>query len=221
MVRIICFDLSTLDDGTWQKLLEQASPERKHRAQQCRKEETARQCILSEALLRYGLFMQYGAVPSFTVDCTEGGKPVAPEFPAFQFNLSHCGNWVVFAWSDKPVGIDVQRCVEEKPTLVRRHFTRLEQEYVFAGQEAAERARRFCEIWTAKESWLKYLGTGLTVDLRSFDVLDGSLPVRFHRSELSGRYTLCICSPYPCVSLEQLAVTDLLCACFPDLESRA
>ena len=209
MVRVVCFDLSALDEGTWRKLLEQASPERRHRAQQCRKEETARQCILSEVLLRYGLSRQFGAVPRYTVTFAEGGKPMVSEFPAFQFNMSHCGNWCVFAWSDKPVGTDVQRCEEEKTALVRRHFTRSEQEYVFAGQDPAERAKRFCKIWTAKESWLKYLGIGLTTDLQSLDTPDGSLPVQFHWSELPDGYTLCICSPCEEVSLEQLKYAAL------------
>ena len=221
MVRVICFDLSTLDEENWQNMLKCASPERKHRAQQCRKEETAKQCILSEVLLHYGLSRQYGDVPNCTVCRTEAGKPMISELPDFQFNLSHCGRWVAFAWSDRPVGIDVQISKNEKPALVRRHFTQREQAYVFDGQDTAERAGRFCKIWTAKESWLKCLGTGLTADLRSFDTLDGSLPVHFHWSELPGGYTLCSCGSYQEVFLEQIELSDLSDVCFPDLERRA
>lgn len=221
MVRAVCFDLSGLDDASWRTLLEAASPGRKERANRCRKEETARQCIVAEVLLRYGLSRQYGAIPAYTLTIGESGKPMIPELPEFQFNLSHCGSWVVFAWSEQPVGIDVQRCSGERPALVRRHFTQREQDYISSGENASERTARFCRIWTAKESWLKYLGTGLTVDLRSFDTMDDNLPMRFHRAELPGGYTLCACSPCERFFVEQLAVWDLPGLPCPDREKRA
>lgn len=95
------------------------------------------------------------------------GKPFLVN-GGYHFNLSHTDGALVFAESDGPVGVDVegQRKFEER--LVRRFFTVEEAEYVLSGDSNT----RFFEVWTRKEAFLKYTGTGITVPLNSVDVLD-------------------------------------------------
>ena len=57
----------------------------------------------------------------------ENGKPSFKEYPDFQFNLSHSGDYVVGVFSDEKVGIDIQEMRTKERTIARRFFTRAEQ----------------------------------------------------------------------------------------------
>lgn len=187
MIRVICADLSGLSDGDYRRLYEKATPERRARADRYIRREDALRCVAADALLRYAL----GGV-GYTAEKREGGKPWLPEHPDFHFNLSHAGRWVVLACGDSEVGVDVEelRPGTDTEAIARRFFTPEEQRYVL---EAADPLKRFFEVWTAKESYLKYLGTGLRGGLGSFSVLS-ELPVRLHRRILNDGSPLCLCT---------------------------
>ena len=169
MIRIGYVDIAPLDDGQYRKLYAQATPERQHRADRYLRSEDRQRCIVAGALLRYALKNKNCAEPSRTPE----GKPYIPGREDFHFNLSHSGRWVAIAWGDCPVGVDVETLDmnEGKEQLARRFFSDDEQAYLFAaGTE--DRGLRFFEIWTKKESYLKYQGTGINRPLNSFSVLN-------------------------------------------------
>ena len=141
-------------------LFEKASAERQNRADRCRRREDALRCLVSESLLRYAAREQ-AALHAFAVEYDTYGKPRIRGREDLHFNISHSGSWVVLAWSSGEVGIDVEvfRPDDQKKAVARRYFTQVEQQYVFREETGWD--RRFYEIWTAKESYLKYLGTGL------------------------------------------------------------
>jgi hypothetical protein len=58
---------------------------------------------------------------------------------------------------------------DSKLRLAKRFFHPEEQDYLF-GATTNEQATRFFDIWTKKESYLKYQGTGIDRDLGSFSV---------------------------------------------------
>ena len=147
-------------------------------------------CVVADALIRYG-----AGRGDITVARERGGKPYIPDMPDFFFNLSHSGRWAAICWGGTPVGIDVEkiRMDAAKEALARRYFTKGEQDLIFSAQ-GESRAREFFRIWTAKESYLKYLGVGLTRPLNSFCVVpDGTpLDVRFTSTFLEDHcLTLC------------------------------
>lgn len=90
------------------------------------------------------------------------GKPVLdPPFAHVQFNLSHCRDVALVALAANPVGIDIERS-DRAPDLLGCEETFCHPEEIAAlptGQD--DRATLLLEIWTAKESALKALGTGL------------------------------------------------------------
>lgn len=92
------------------------------------------------------------------------GKPYLPGGPFF--NLSHAGRYAVLAVGDAPVGIDVeqQRKDEHCAALAAVAFHPAEQAY-YARHASVQ---TFFDIWTLKESYLKLLGTGLSLEPSSF-----------------------------------------------------
>ena len=53
---------------------------------------------------------------------------------------------------------------------------------------------RFYEIWTKKESFLKYTGKGLHADLRAFSVLAPESDIRYFYRTLATDYSLSLCT---------------------------
>lgn len=98
-------------------------------------------------------------------------------------SLSHCGEQGLVALADAPLalGADLERVEARSAAFVRDYFTATEQRWLAAaalagGAEAL--AERATLLWSAKESALKALRTGLRRDTRSVEVVvPPALPV--------------------------------------------
>ncbi|MBE6914792.1 MAG: 4'-phosphopantetheinyl transferase superfamily protein [Ruminococcaceae bacterium] len=125
----------------------------------------------------------------------EGGKPYFPEAPELCFSVSHSGDYWVCAFSSVPVGIDLQ---QHRPC----NIPRLSQRFFHPEEDAFLYARGYAEpdffsVWTAKESWVKRTGTGLSIGLDSFSVVSPpSSPVLQYLPAPAG-YTMCLCTDLP------------------------
>ena len=187
--------LSDLDQGVCQRLYGKASPQRQQRASRYLHQEDALRCIVADGLLRYVLRQTLGT-DQVELAVTPAGKPYLPGHEDIHFNLSHSGRWVFLAWGDRPVGIDVETVSmnERKEQLARRFFSADEQAYLFTVR-GQERALRFFRIWTKKESYLKYLGTGIDRPLDSFSVLEPLSAEFFTQTLEDAVWTLCAEDP--------------------------
>lgn len=133
------------------------------------------------AALRHVLGSYLG-IPAIEVplSVTGQGKPVLlPPWQDVHFNLSHCDELALIAISPEgPLGIDVE------PLHRASGLPECESTFCHAEELAAlptdpvTRARRLLEIWTAKEAFLKAVGTGLLLppELTRID-LDGETPI--------------------------------------------
>jgi 4'-phosphopantetheinyl transferase len=105
---------------------------------------------------------------------SEHGKPsiIASdrEPRSITFNLSHTRGLVACAVAGGArIGVDVER-VRPMPDLLdiaRRHFARSEARSL-EGMTSPDRERRFAELWTLKESYVKAIGDGLAAPLDTF-----------------------------------------------------
>ncbi|MBQ3392116.1 MAG: 4'-phosphopantetheinyl transferase superfamily protein [Lachnospiraceae bacterium] len=100
------------------------------------------------------------------------GKPAAAGLPGFHFNISHSGGIGVCALSDRPVGADLQRIPKDPGRCLRiaRHFyseTEVRALEALSGR-SEDLCALFCRLWTARESFVKCTGEGLSRDFRSF-----------------------------------------------------
>lgn len=90
---------------------------------------------------------------------TPAGKPVLSGIPG-HVGASHSGPTLVLAHADRPVGVDVERRLRERPwvALAERFFWPDEATRVAA---AADPGDTFLRLWVAKEALLKTLGVGI------------------------------------------------------------
>lgn len=98
------------------------------------------------------------------------GKPSIEGCPDFHFNLSHSGKCVALVYGECSVGIDVEEVRSVERRVAQRCYSAEENEYVYSDEMLS--SERFFEIWTMKESYLKYTGQGISIPLNTirFDV---------------------------------------------------
>jgi len=90
------------------------------------------------------------------------------------FSLSHSGGLALVAvCAEGDVGVDVEavRAIADAPALAAQYFSPERARHI-AGAPPARRDLRFLRTWTAMEAVLKADGSGLTDDLRGFELRD-------------------------------------------------
>ena len=101
------------------------------------------------------------------------GKPILLQPKNVEFSISHSDYLAVCAISDKPVGIDVERLRSYDENLVKRFFTKFDNEYLNE-QSLKDKAKKFTEMWTYKEAVSKMLDHPLVQVLQWIDFCEYS-----------------------------------------------
>ena len=128
--------------------------------------------LCAEMLLKYA-WIESGRNPEKLIFLyNEYGKPYIQNDQNFYFNVSHSGKWVVIAYTKSSVGIDIEQVKENQYqySIMEDFFCEKEKQYIQNATSKKEFDSRFIQIWTIKESYLKFLGTGLYTELNSFDI---------------------------------------------------
>lgn len=110
------------------------------------------------------------------VEQEENGKPRLRDWSGVHFSISHSGNIWSCAVGDGPLGLDLQKQYEKNGEKLARRFFHPEE---IAWMEI-HGFGQFSRIWTYKESYVKYTGTGLREGLDYFSVIPG---IRAERQE--------------------------------------
>jgi 4'-phosphopantetheinyl transferase len=207
MVKI--FGIKTLEEKTFQ-LLEhdfmQFIPDDFGRFRKKFRNNTAMQhSLLGELLVKMVLTINFQLSKEELVFAySDHNKPFLIQRPNLHYNISHSGEWVVAAFSELPVGVDIEKVKKANLTVADRFFSTEEKSFI-QNMEAAERDEWFFNFWTVKESYLKAIGTGLTKPLSSFSVyfedeiiqLNDSgkiVDVNIRQVNLEGGYKLSVCA---------------------------
>jgi len=130
-------------------------------------------------------------------------KPYIENNPVY-FNLSHSSATAVLVISEElPVGIDVEfvdRKIEVEP-LGKTVFTTSEMKRI-KNAKGEEARQLFFQFWTAKEAYLKMLGTGLSLSPKK-------LELRFENNKPIS----CSSNGYPSAELRYVMLPDSLAIC--------
>lgn len=162
--------------------------------------------MLAEILLKYFLVTGYGMKMSdIAFGYEEYGKPyLLTGGENLYFNLSHSGSWVVCGIGTSRIGIDVEEGIKDTISIVKRVLSQNEYaEWKLLPQEVQK--DKFYQIWTLKESYVKYIGKGLGIPFESLSFRingkDVSLEVKgemenscsFFTNTLEAGYRVALC----------------------------
>lgn len=173
MFEIIIFKIETeLAQHELESLMDFISLNKQKRIKQLHSIQNVRNSLLGDALARTMICRVTGLSNEqleFTTNAY--GKPLFVNNPNIHFNISHSGNFITCALDDEPVGIDIERIRPIELRIAERFFLAEEKKYVME----KDSNNRFFEVWTKKESRIKWEGKGLN-RLRSFCVFNKNEP---------------------------------------------
>jgi 4'-phosphopantetheinyl transferase len=150
--------------------------------------------------------------PSFRTE--KYGKAYISNYENIYFNLSHSGSIVSCAISDMEVGVDVEYIDTEIDLNIAKHyFYNEEYENIMASECPAD---EFFKYWVLKESYMKYTGLGMNLELDSFEIIIGD-KIRLKNDEKNltfnlfdiGNYKIGIVGHYDVSDLTEFNVDEL------------
>ncbi|UVT94204.1 4'-phosphopantetheinyl transferase superfamily protein [Streptococcus mutans] len=121
--------------------------------------------LLGHLLSRYAIVQEYALTnKEIQIRRHAYGKPYIKDYSQIHYNISHSGEWVVVAIGKSPIGIDVENRREDWDLIGERVFSESEKYW------SQNSYKRKAILWTIKEAYVKYLGTGLSKSLNSFSI---------------------------------------------------
>ena len=184
MLEVLSMEIEQeIPENTLSRLMALVSPGRRERIDRLHNKRKAVSMLMGEVIARKAISKRAG-LQNHTLEFSlnQYGKPLLLNTPNLHFNISHSGNLVVCALDNKPVGVDVEihksvnseaafsRCEHSFLKIARRFFRHDENEFIVA--DMGRSIERFYEIWTMKESYVKWEGRGMSTSFDSFSVLD-------------------------------------------------
>lgn len=157
--------------------LQMMSPEERQQHRRFHFAKDSRRYLVTRLLVRSVLSRYLPLAPG---DCSfesgAFGRPslVNPQpWPArLDFNLSHTDRLVVLALARaRQLGVDVEDTRRYAPLEVAHNYFSPGEVLELARLPVEGRARRFWELWTFKESYIKARGRGLSIPLDRFSIM--------------------------------------------------
>lgn len=163
------YDIRDLTDDEYRKWYSLTSEEKQRRIDRFRFDDDKKRTVVGEMLARKAIAEWCSVAPkSIVFDTNENGKPYAVN-QNVEFNISHSGYMVVCAVDDKPIGIDIEKIRPINLSISYKFCNNDELNYIFDTTISKEESLiRFFKIWTYKEAYFKFIGTGIT-DFKSVD----------------------------------------------------
>ena len=153
-------DMSCCTEADAERLLSAVSPSRMEKALKYKYLKGKWSCLKTGEMLHELLSPASPALPDFAYN--QYGKPYIDGMP--DFSISHCPAALAVAVADidKNIGIDIETVREYNETLSKRVMSEEEQQIIDSG---SSKQTAFTLLWTLKEAYLKYIGTGITDEL--------------------------------------------------------
>ena len=191
-----CVDIRTFSDSDYALAFSMLDEKKRARVEKLRQKKDKMRTVFADSLARKMLSEALSCPPEeIYFSYGEYGKP-ALENGAYFFNISHSENIVAVAADESPIGIDVEKIRDINPKIAAKFFCADELFYLFGHEPkdvdfekplALDARMRFFELWTAKEAYLKWLGTGMS-HIKNAD----TTKLAFERHLLADDYLLSI-----------------------------
>ncbi len=135
-----------------------------------RRWEDSQRSLLGRLVLENGVREVFGLELSEAMCYSEYGKPFLKNNPSSKFNISHSGRFVVCALTrETEIGVDIElmkpiNTLEFKSAMTKNEWNKIEK--------SMDIIDAFYSYWTKKEAVLKANGKGLSIPLKSFEIIN-------------------------------------------------
>lgn len=173
---MISFEWTAVDEG----LLQHLSPERRQKINRFYFPSDKRLSLYAALLTRMEISLSLNRTPaSLIFDTDRNQKPFLKNAEKLHFNISHTKGLILLGISSSPIGVDVEENHKPAFDIMTNYFHEEEVHYITTASSEQEKSERFFHIWTKKEAFTKYLGSGLNSNLKEINTLDKSLQPDF------------------------------------------
>lgn len=189
------YDIRDLTDEEYTYWYSLMNVDKKKRVDRYRFFDDKKRTVAGEMLARQAVAEWCSIAPeSITFAIGEYGKPYTENLDV-EFNISHSGDMVVCVVDDNPVGIDIEQIRSIDLTVAKRICTDEELLYLFGHTPTWEDIvyttnvtvlKRFFELWTKKEAFVKCLGNGV-------ESIKTNIQNKFVQSFVVENYIISIC----------------------------
>lgn len=157
-MKLVILDVKTLSAAQYESAFARMNPARQEKCRRLASKQARLLCVAADMAARE-------LVGDWDKD--EKGKPICQ---SGYLSLAHSGDYAVAAWSDRPIGVDIEKHRPLSPALAKRLGGDLEE-------------------WVKKEAYGKAIGTGIC------RVLDAPIPDGWHFSfpDAPEGYIMAIC----------------------------
>lgn len=138
--------------------------ERIEKSRKYLKEEDRKKCLMAYIVLLYALKSEYDIFEKIQFEYKINKKPFLEKYKNIFFNISHSSSEIAVALSKNNVGVDIERIIYDYNSIADSVFSHEEKNYIYE----CDSEKRATKLWTFKESYLKYKGTGLTDDIKKY-----------------------------------------------------
>lgn len=160
-MKLYSVDLNNVSESELSQWFDAMSESRKEEVSRLKNDTKRKSKIAADSLSRAAVSEFCGISPAeIRFSKNEFGNPFAVGLDVF-FSISHSGDLVCCAVSDREIGIDIEKKREIRLDAAKRFACESELEYIGGSTE------RFFEIWTLKEAYFKCIGTGLGADIKN------------------------------------------------------
>ncbi len=140
--------------------LQSLSDYRRGKVLSCHVEKVRMQSLCTGLLLEE-VFRRHGILEPYDYEVNPYGKTSLRGVENFHYSISHSGNFVFLALSNREIGIDIEEyqvrhlSFERAYSMAERFFSPVECSEIHTIDD-------FYRLWTLKEAYAKYLGCSLT-----------------------------------------------------------
>lgn len=146
------FNINDLTESEYEKFFSLLSQEKREKAERFKDVNDKKRSICGEILAKSAIAKICGKeVEDLVFEVKKSGKPFCKNVD-IEFSISHSGDFVVCAVSDKPIGIDIQKIVPYNEKIAKRVCSQEELKMIV---NSTDKAKEFIKVWTKKEAALK------------------------------------------------------------------
>lgn len=172
-MKIIAANIEDLCDADAEKLERKLPFETRQRIRKFRFKNDYKRSLLGEIMIRY-LYIYCSGCRNNEIHIVRNqyGKPYIKYSNKAFVNVSHSGNWVVCAFDREELGVDIEQIIMRGGDVISLAGVILSgEEYkYFLRLTDSEKNQALTKYWTMKESFAKFFGQGLQINLKDIQI---------------------------------------------------